>query len=272
MKTSVLRGLLALAFALSVWQAAVWASGVPPFILPGPARVAESLWSNAGLLAEHARFTAANLLIGLAAGVALGGATALNLALSPGARLLLRPMLIFAQAVPVFALAPIITLWLGYGAPSKIVVVMLVIYFPVTSAFFDGLMRLPPPLADMAQLMRATPLRRLLLLQLPSALPSLASGLRLAIIYAPFAVVIGEWVGSSRGLGYLMLMANGRGQTDLMFAALITLAAQSLALFALLEFAVKERRAPGRHALPASRMRREAGNPADASESDHLRP
>jgi len=230
-----LRGLLALAFALALWQGVVWASGVPRFILPGPGRVAASLWANAALLGEHARFTAVNLLTGLAAGVALGVATALNLALSPGARLLLRPMLIFAQAVPVFALAPVLTLWLGYGAASKVVIVMLVIYFPVTSAFFDGLMRLPPPLADLAQMMRATPLRRLFLLQVPQAMPALASGLRLALVYAPFAVIIGEWVGSSRGLGYLMLMANGRGQTDLMFAALTVLAAQSLLLFALFE-------------------------------------
>ena len=83
--------------------------------------------------------------------------------------------------------------------------------------------------------MGATPLRRLLFLQVPHALPALASGLRLAVVYAPFAVIIGEWVGSSRGLGYLMLLANGRGQTDLMFAALMVLAAQSLALFLLFE-------------------------------------
>lgn len=233
------RGLLALGFALALWQTIVWASGVPGFILPGPGGVGQSLWINMAMLAEHARFTALNLLTGLSAGVALGVATALNLALSPGARMLLRPMLIFAQAMPVFALAPVITLWLGYGAPSKIVMVALVVYFPVTSAFFDGLMRLPPAYQDMAALMRATPLRRLFLLQVPHALPALASGLRLAVVYAPFAVVIGEWVGSSRGLGYLMLMANGRGQTDLMFAALFTLAALSLTLFFLFEGALR---------------------------------
>ena len=229
------RGLLALGVALGLWQAVVWASGVPAFILPGPGRVGATLWANLPLLWEHARFTAGNLLVGLVAGVTVGVATALNLALSPGARLLLRPMLIFAQAVPVFALAPVLTLWLGFGAASKIVIVMLVIYFPVTSAFFDGLMRLPAPLQDMARLMGATPLRRLLFLQVPHALPALASGLRLAVVYAPFAVIIGEWVGSSRGLGYLMLLANGRGQTDLMFAALVVLAAQSLALFLMFE-------------------------------------
>jgi putative hydroxymethylpyrimidine transport system permease protein len=234
--------MLALGFALALWQLVVWATGVPRFILPGPARVGTTLWENAALLWEHARFTAINLLTGLTAGVALGIATALNLALSPGARLLLRPMLIFAQAVPVFALAPILTLWLGYGPAPKIVIVMLVIYFPVTSAFFDGLTRLPAPLADLAQMMRATPLRRLFLLQVPHALPALFSGLRLAVVYAPFAVIIGEWVGSSRGLGYLMLMSNGRGQTDLMFAALIVLAAMSLVLFASLERIVGRKR------------------------------
>lgn len=235
LRNSVGRGVLALGFALGVWQAVVWLSGVPHFILPGPLRVGTSIWSNAAVLREHAGFTALNLLWGLAAGIALGVATALNLALSPAARLMLRPMLIFAQAVPVFALAPILTLWLGYGATSKIVIVMLVVYFPITSAFFDGLMRLPAPLADLAQIMGASPARRLFLLQVPHALPALASGLRLSVITAPFAVVIGEWVGSSRGLGHLMLMANGRGQTDLMFAALIVLAAQSLVLFAVVE-------------------------------------
>jgi putative hydroxymethylpyrimidine transport system permease protein len=247
---ALIRIALALGFGLGLWQAVVWATGAPHFILPGPGRVGASLWANAPLLAEHARFTLVNLATGLVAGVALGVVTALNLALSPAARLLVRPLLIFAQAVPVFALAPVLTLWLGYGAASKIVIVMLVIYFPVASAFFDGLMRLPAPLADLAQMMRATPLRRLVYLQLPHALPALATGLRLALVYAPFAVIIGEWVGSSRGLGYLMLLANGRGQTDLMFAALIVLAVQSLVLFALFEGAGRRFSRPNLHKMP----------------------
>jgi putative hydroxymethylpyrimidine transport system permease protein len=247
---ALIRIALALGFGLGLWQVVVWATGAPHFILPGPGRVGASLWANAPLLAEHARFTLVNLATGLVAGVALGVVTALNLALSPASRLLVRPLLIFAQAVPVFALAPVLTLWLGYGAASKIVIVMLVIYFPVASAFFDGLMRLPAPLADLAQMMRATPLRRLIYLQLPHALPALATGLRLALVYAPFAVIIGEWVGSSRGLGYLMLLANGRGQTDLMFAALIVLAVQSLVLFALFEGAGRRFSRPSFHKTP----------------------
>lgn len=243
--TGALRALAALGVGLGLWQAVVWATGVPPFILPGPGRVARTLAETAPVLAEHAGFTAANLAAGMAAGVALGVFTALNLALSPGARLLMRPMLVFAQAIPVFALAPVITLWLGYGAASKIVMVMLVIYFPVTSTFYDGLMRLPSGLEDLAHSLRARPLRKLVFLQLPHALPALGSGLRLAAVYAPFAVVIGEWVGASRGLGHLMLMANGRGQTDLMFAALIVLAGLSLTLFAAIDRAAGRWRRDG---------------------------
>jgi putative hydroxymethylpyrimidine transport system permease protein len=227
----VLPPLAALVFALTLWQAVVWLTGVPHFILPGPARVGAALLHNAGLLIHQAGFTLANLAMGLSAGIALGVASALNLAMSPAARVLLRPLMVFAQAVPVFALAPIVTLWLGYGAPSKIVMVALVTYFPVTSAFFDGLMRLPPALDDLTRQMQARPLRRLMLVQLPHALPALGSGLRLAAVQAPFAVIIAEWVGASKGLGHLMLISNGRGQTDLMFASLIVLASLSLCLF-----------------------------------------
>ncbi len=223
--------ILALAFGLGLWQAIVWATAVPHFILPSPVRVAAALWENTALLGAQAAVTLGNLAMGLGAGIMLGMATALNLAISPSARILLRPLMVFAQAVPVFALAPIVTLWLGYGAPSKIVMVALVTYFPVTSAFFDGLMRLPADLDDLARQMQARPWPRLMLLQLPHALPSLGSGLRLAAVQAPFAVIIAEWVGASKGLGHLMLLSNGRAQTDLMFAALILLAAISLCLF-----------------------------------------
>lgn len=218
--------------ALILWQVIVWATGVPHFILPGPAQVGAALITNAAMLADNARFTLINLAAGLVVGVGLGVTTALNLALSPAARWLMRPMLVAAQAVPIFALAPVLTLWLGYGAPSKVVMVALVVYFPVASVLFDALMRPPPELDDLAQSLGARPFRRLCLIQLPNAWPALGSGLRLAAVQAPFAVIIGEWVGSSRGLGHLMLMANGRGQTDLMFAALVVLAAMGVALFA----------------------------------------
>ncbi|MFG6560380.1 ABC transporter permease [Sulfitobacter sp. 1A15299] len=229
------RGMVCFALALAIWQLVVTLSGVPRFILPGPWLVLQALAGNAALLWQNALWSAGNLALGLSLGIFLGIETALFLTLSRRARWLLRPMLVVAQAVPVFALAPVITLWLGYGMPSKIATIALVTYFPIASALFDRLMALPTGLRDLAHLSGANRWRETLLLRLPHALPGLISGLRLAVVYGPLAVLIGEWVGSSRGLGHLMLMANGRGQTALMFAALIVLAALSLLLWSAVE-------------------------------------
>ncbi|SNT16086.1 ABC transporter permease [Tropicimonas sediminicola] len=224
------RGLAAGAVFVLLWQALVTLADIPPFILPGPVRVVEALWSNLGLIGWHAGITLTEVLAGLALGAGLGAATAIVLAVSPAARYLVRPALVATQSLPVFALAPILTLWMGYGIWSKVVMTVLIIYFPVASAFFDGLMRTPPGWLDLGRTMGATPARLLWRIQVPAAIPSLASGLRLAAVYAPIGAVIGEWVGASGGLGYLMLLANGRVKTDLMFAALLVLAALALLL------------------------------------------
>ncbi len=232
---TLLRGLLVLLVFLFVWQTTVSLSGVPRFILPGPMLVAQALWDNAALLWQNTLWSAGNLGIGLTIGIILGVETALLLALSQRARWLLRPMLVVAQAVPVFALAPVITLWLGYGMPSKVVTIALVTYFPIASALFDRLVTLPAGLSDLSHLSGASRWREMRFLRLPHAVPGLLSGLRLAVVYGPLAVLIGEWVGSSQGLGHLMLMSNGRGQTALMFAALLVLACLSLCLWVAVE-------------------------------------
>lgn len=227
----VLRLVLSVGFVLLLWQLVVSLTGAPHFILPGPVRVAQKFWESRELIFEHALITWTQILVGLALGALFGIATAINLAMSPLARVLMRPFIVFAQAIPVFALAPVLTLWLGYGMASKIVVVVLMIYFPVASSFFDGLMRTPQGSLDLAQTMNAKPMQVMFRLRVPHALPALASGLRLAAVAAPLGSVIGEWVGASKGLGHLMLLANGRAQTDLMFAALLALAAFTVLLY-----------------------------------------
>ncbi|SVB95388.1 uncharacterized protein METZ01_LOCUS248242 [marine metagenome] len=214
----------------AVWELLVRLSGVPPFILPGPFRVAGATINYAGLIGEHALVTLAEVLAGLVLGAILGAGTSLYLMVSPTARRLLLPLMVFSQTVPVFALAPLLTLWLGYGIGSKIAMTLLIIYFPVASTFYDGLRNTPDGFLDLAATMNATPLRTLFQIRVPAALPALASGLKLAAVYAPIGAVIGEWVGASRGLGYLMLLANGRVKIDLMFAALFVLAALTILL------------------------------------------
>lgn len=219
-------------FALLLWQGLVWITAVPSFILPSPWRVAQAAYINRGLIAENALVTGTEVMLGLLIGTALGAATAIGLASSALAHRLVMPLLVFTQAVPVFALAPILTLWFGYGIWSKVVMAVLIIYFPVTSAFHDGLTRVPADLMDMARTMGATRRQIMRRLRIPHALPSLGTGLKLAAVYAPIGAVIGEWVGASKGLGYLMLLANGRAKTDLMFASLLALVVMTLLLHA----------------------------------------
>ena len=222
--------LISIAIIVAIWQLIVWLTAAPTFILPDPLRVLRAFIDNAELIASHAWVTALEVGIGLILGTLLGAATALHLMVSVTARRFLMPILVLSQTVPVFALAPMLTLWLGYGLSSKIAMALLIIYFPVTSTFYDGLRHTSQGYLDIAKSMRATPLRLLFMVRVPAALPSLASGVRLAAVYAPIGAVIGEWVGASEGLGYLMLLANGRVKIDLMFAALIALCGLTIVL------------------------------------------
>lgn len=224
---------------LLVWQAVVWLAGTPHYILPGPARVAASWHTHAGAILGHAQTTLLEIGLGLALGTLLGVGSALVLAHVRPARLWLLPVLVASQAVPVFALAPILVLWLGYGIASKVAMATLIIYFPVAASFFDGLRRTEPGWLDLARAMGARPWRTLWRIRVPAALPALASGVRVATAVAPIGAVVGEWVGSSAGLGFLMLHANGRMQIDLMFAALLTLAAFAVALYFLVDHALR---------------------------------
>lgn len=223
-------GIVSAILLISVWHLVVQITGVPSFILPPPLKVAKALWFYRELIAQNAWITICEILLGLMIGTVLGIGTALQLAVSTTARALLRPILVFSQAIPVFALAPILVLWFGFGIWSKVVMAVLIIYFPVTSAFLDGLISTPSGYLDLARTMGATRLNTLFHIRFRAALPSLGSGLRLAAVYAPIGAVIGEWVGASKGLGYLMLLANGRVKIDLMFASLIVLAVLTVCL------------------------------------------
>ena len=227
----LLRPLIVLMGLVLLWQAIVWISGSPPYILPGPGRVLVAWVDHAGIIAGHALVTFAEILLGLLLGTVLGAVSALCLAYFRPARPWLMPLLVISQAVPVFALAPLLVLWFGYGMASKVAMAVLIIFFPVTASFYDGLRLTDPGWLDLGHTMNGTRLSILRHVRLPAALPAFASGLRVATAIAPIGAVVGEWVGSSAGLGYLMLHANGRMQIDLMFAALLTLSLFAVALY-----------------------------------------
>ncbi len=232
---TLLRPLLVFLVLLGLWQLGVWLSGVPAYLLPPPSRVAGVLATRWPDLLANAGVTGAEILLGLLLGTALGCLSALSLALAPRLRRWLLPLLVVSQAIPVFAIAPLLVLWFGYGLGPKIAMATLIIYFPVTAAFYDGLRRTEPGWLDLARSMGGSRLSVLLRVRLPAALPALTSGLRVAAATAPIGAVVGEWVGSGAGLGRMMLDANGRMQTDVMFAALFVLALLALTLYALVD-------------------------------------
>jgi putative hydroxymethylpyrimidine transport system permease protein len=227
----LIRPLAIFAGLLLAWQAVQWATAAPAYILPGPLAVGQVLAARWAQLAAHAWVTFAEILLGLGLGVLLGGASALVIASFRPVRRWLLPVLVVSQAIPVFALAPILVVWLGYGMASKVAMATLIIYFPVTSAFFDGLRRTEPGWLDLARTMQGTKARVLRHIRVPAALPAFGSGLRVATAVAPIGAVVGEWVGSSAGLGYLMLQANARMQVDVMFAALLVLGVFAVGLY-----------------------------------------
>jgi len=186
------------------WHVLVVVTEVPAFIFPAPLDVISTLFHKFGYFLKHASVTAFEIIVGLILGCILGILS---------------------------ALAPLLTLWLGYGMSSKIAMAVLIIYFPVVAASFDGLRHTPDAMLQLARSMNASPWSIIRHIRLPAALPSIASGVRVATSVAPIGAVIGEWVGSSQGLGFAMLNANGRMQTDEMFAALFCLCILAVTLY-----------------------------------------
>lgn len=225
------RLLLSLVAIVLFWQVLVAVAAPPPYILPGPWAVAVALGDNLVPLARHLAITAGEVLAGLLLGSLLGMACAVAMIASPLARNWLQPLLVISQALPVFALAPLLVLWFGYGLGSKMVMALLIIFFPVALSFFQGMRRAPAQLVDLARIMGAGQIAVLRHIVIPSGLPGLAAGIRMAAAVAPIGAVVGEWVGASGGLGYFMLHANGRMRIAEMFAALALLAVFSLLLW-----------------------------------------
>jgi len=223
---------------LLLWQLLVLVTGAPHYILPGPVPVFSAIINHWPELMEHLQTTITEIILGILLGTLLGVSTALSMTLSPLLKRWMLPVLVISQAIPVFALAPILVLWFGYGMASKVAMAVLIIFFPVTSSFYYGMQRTEPHLLELARIMDGRPISIMRYIIVPSAMPAFASGLRVATAVAPIGAVVGEWVGSSAGLGFYMLHANARMQIDIMFAALTVLSVVSLLLYFLIDFAM----------------------------------
>jgi len=225
---------------LGLWQAIVTLLAMPDYILPSPMQVVQIIITKRELLLAQTLPTLQETLLGLLLGMIAGTLAGCLIAASSTLARWFLPLVIISQAMPIFAIAPLLVIWFGYGLASKIIAAMIMIFFPVTSALYDGLRRTPIAWLEMARTMNAGKFSTFWHIQLPAALPAYASGIRLAAVAAPIGAIVGEWVGASKGLGYLMLNANARMEIDTMFAALIVIIVMSLLLYTTVDIVLKK--------------------------------
>lgn len=230
-----IRGIALSLLLLAIWQCIVLVLQLPNYILPTPLQVFHSLITHHALILTQMLPTLAETLLGLSFGILIGISLALSMCLFRTVYSLLQPMLLISQALPVFAIAPLLVVWFGYGVTAKIVTTTLMLFFPIANSFLYGLKQTPQHYLDIAQLMGGSRWQILYHIRIPAALPQLASGIRLATAMAPLGAVIGEWVGSNQGLGFLLLNSNAQMQIDLMFATLITLILLGISLYFLVD-------------------------------------
>ena len=224
--------LLAL-MVLAAWEILVRLFGVPEFLLPGPISIAGAFWESRGLLLEHAVPTASEALLGFAGAAVAGVASGLFINRSALAERALYPWLVVSQTLPVIALAPILVTWFGYGPLPKVLVVVLFCFFPITVATVDGLRATDPDLIRLMLSFGATRRRIFYMVEVPGALPFLFGGVRLAVTYSVIGAVVGEWVGSSEGLGFLMIQDKSQFEIARLIAEIAVLSAMGVALFLL---------------------------------------
>jgi len=211
---------------LGAWELTVRLARISALVLPAPSAAARAFWHSlaTGYLWPHIGTTLAEM----AAGLALGGSAglALGVALAESALLdrMLKPYVVVSQVVPKLALAPLFVLWFGFGMAPTIVMTALICFFPVMENTLTGLRQVDPDRLQLFGMLGASRMQTLLRLKLPAGLPGILAGARVALVLALVGAVVGEFIGASRGLGAVIIAAQGMMDTSLMFAALIAIA------------------------------------------------
>lgn len=227
---------VALLFAVVVlWHIVIVGFDVPPFLVPGPLAVLATMQQKASLLATHGAATLAVTLGSFLVALLLG---VLGAVLVTSSRMLERfvlPLIVFSQVVPKIAIAPLLVIWLGFSIQSRVVVAFLICFFPILIGTVAGLKSVEEDLLYLTRQLRASRWRTFWMVSLPSALPHIFSGLKVAITLAIVGAIVAEWVGADSGLGYLLLVANGNFDVPLAFAILVVLTLFGVALFGLIE-------------------------------------
>lgn len=219
---------------LIVWELACRIFSIPDVLLPAPTTLAHTMVKRADVLLLNTAVTSVEILFGFLLSIVVGVALALVITNSRTVERALYPLLIVSQAVPKVALAPLFVVWFGFGWEPKILVTVLIAFFPIVVSLTTGIRSVPVAMRKLALSMGASRVDTLKSFLIPHSLPHFFSGLKVAVTLAVGGAIVGEFVGAERGLGYLLLFANGQMDTDLVFASIICLALLGIVFFYLL--------------------------------------
>lgn len=232
-KLSYLPSILFLIFLIVIWEAIVDFFNINPQILPAPSAIFNAYVTNAIILIPHITQTLLETVIGLVIAVIFGAGIAIILRLSSLGRKILYPLLIISQTIPIIALAPLFLIWFGFTILPKVIIVALACFFPITIAFADGMGKINPQIIKLLQSMGATRLQILSMAEIPGALPSFFSGLKIAAAYSVTGAIVGEYVGGYQGLGIFMQSAAHSYATAEVFVTIVIASLLSIILFSL---------------------------------------
>jgi NitT/TauT family transport system permease protein len=248
---SVLMPIVVIIAVLALWELGTWLFSVRPFLLPAPSAITVALVKNAKLLAVGAWVTTLEILLGFLLSIAVGIPLALMIYLWPAFSRAVLPLLISSQAMPKVAVAPLFLVWFGFGLLPKVLIAFLIAFFPVVINTAVGLAAIEPEKILLARSMGLSATSTFFKIRLPDALPAIFAGLKISITLAVVGAVVGEFVGGDAGLGYLLIVANGSMDTQLLFAGIVCLTILGVVFYLLVEFA--ERLAVPRHIIGRDR-------------------
>ncbi len=220
-----------LAAVTVAWQALVWLFAIPAFLLPGPVQVWITILDFGANWWQHVWVTVRATLLGFAAAAAVGMVLAVAIVHSEVMGKIITPVVVLMQIVPKIAFAPLILIWFGLGLTPIVVVTFLVAFFPMVVNTAIGLAEVDPELLDLTRILRLSRWRVLWTIRFPGALPYIFSGLKVASTLAVIGAIIGEFVGSNAGLGYLVIIANNNMNTPLALAAIAIISVFGLLLY-----------------------------------------
>jgi NitT/TauT family transport system permease protein len=227
--------LLGILLFLGTWEIGVRIFELPSYLLPPPSEIAMTMIDQMDNLLEHSWVTAYEMLLGYVLAIIVGVPLAIAITASPAFDRFITPILLFFQVTPKIALAPLFLVWFGVGVLPKVLVAFLISFFPIVIDTAIGLRSISPDMVDLARSMGATNRQIFAQFRLPTSLPYMFSGLKVAATLAVVGAVVGEFVGADKGLGYLLLVANSNLLTALMFGTIVALTAQGLILFYIIQ-------------------------------------